>query len=81
MVSETVQGQCQDPTTTAGIPSSLESGFFMQGPPECQSVSLACVLRVKPPWPAHENRLLSAGSENPDGYSFISFWPLMGSHC
>lgn len=76
-----VQGQYQDPTTIVGVPSSLESGFLKQGPPECQSVSLACVLFVKPAWPAHEDRLLSNSSENPGGYSFISFWPFMGSPC
>lgn len=81
MVSGTVQGQYQDPTTTVGVPFSLESGFLMQVPPECQSVSLACVHIVKHAWPAHEDRRLSAGSKNPGGYSFISFWPLIGSHC
>lgn len=70
-----VQGQCQDGTAIVGIPSSLESDSFMQCPPETQSVGLASLHRGKSPWPAHDNTLLSAGSENNNQgfYSFISF--------
>lgn len=49
MVAGTVQGQCQDPITAVGVPSSLESGSLMQGPPESQSVGLAYLQRVKRP--------------------------------
>ena len=66
MVTKTVQRQCLDPTTTVGVLSSLESGSLVQGPPESQSVGLAYLHRVKLPWLAFEDRVLSAGSENPE---------------
>lgn len=85
MVTGTVQGQCQDPTTTVGIPSSLESGSLMQCPPESQAAGLACLHMVKPAWPAQEDVSLSAGSENisnnPGCYSFIFIQLLVGALC